>query len=324
MFYIPIMKTLQAEQLTLRSLSSEKRKKIIPLLQYVPNKRLELILKENPDLYFFVEFPDLYFNPEIRTLEQKETKFLELKNSFSNFYPTITVIEEEEPRQLTQHALRLLEKFDKLLIKGKLIDRQGNFKGYNLLSFTALYSCLPLEKVYFMIDFEQVESFEFLDKNISSISSLFKEAQLGFTATVWPPDQTQFEKGIIIFLDNIPFKIWEKYKKVLSFYSDYLTENPLSTVIDEPRPLTIIPYFKLTSLDGEHCFIIRALSKNPEDVKEAAQLAIEEYNFIHEDSCAGCLELKEIADTSNDKIGNPMSRKKLSFVHHLEVISALI
>ena len=318
------MKTLQAEQLALRTLSPEKRNKVKPLLQYVPGKRLKPILEENPYLHFFVEFPNLPFNTKIRTLEQKEAKFLELKNSFSNFYPAITITEEEEPRQLTQHVLKLLKKFDKLLVKGDLIDKQGNLKGYNLLSFTALYSCLPLEKVYFLIDFEQVKDFSFLDKNIPIIRSLFKEAQLGFSATVWPPDQSQFEKGSSIIFDNIPFKIWKKHKNIFNFYSDYLTENPLSPVIEEPKPLTIIPYFKLTSLDGEYCCIIRATSREIVDVKEAAQLAIEQYGFIHEKDCNGCSELQEIADTSNDKIGSPMSRKKLSFAHHLEVISALI
>ncbi len=323
-FYIPIMKTLQAEQLALRSLSPEKKLKIRPLLQYVSNKRLEPILEENPDINFFLEFPPLSFNRDVLTLEIKEETFRSLKTRYSNFTPVISVFEEENPRNLVQHTLRLLKDFGEVLIKTELLGQDRKIDNYKFTCLVALYSCVPLEQTYFLIDFGYVVSSEPFEQYLSVLDYTLQDAQWGFSATIWPPTQKDFEKMKVHYLKNLPFIYYLRVKDKVAFYSDYLTDNLFSPIVEEGRPLTIVPYFKLTSLDGKYGLIVRAESKEAIDVKETAQMAVEEYGFVHDYGCLGCDELKKIADTSTDAVGNPMSRKKLSFVHHLEVISALI
>ena len=325
-FYIPIMKTLQAEQLALRALSPEKKKKLKPILQYVTKnkKRLPEILKESSDIAFFVEFSPLPFNRDILTLKDKKEAFIELKKHHSNFIPVVTITEEETPRSIVQHTLDLLNEFNEVLIKTVIISETNKIDNYKLTCLIALHSCLPLERSHFLLDFEYVISSEPFESHLSFLADILQEARWGITATIWPPTQKQFGKMEIHYLKNWPFIYFLKKKEYFSFYSDYLTDNPLSPIIDEPKPLTIIPYFKLISLDGKRGLIIRATNKETVHVKEAAQLAVNEYGFVHEEGCSGCEDLKNIADVSTDAVGSPMSRKKLSFVHHLEVISALI
>ncbi len=324
-FYIPIMRSLQAEQLAIRSLTSTNRNKIRPLLQYVTDKRLSSILEENQDINFFVEFPQLSFNRDVRTLHDREEKFDELRNEYQNFVPVVTILDEETPRNLVQHTFRLLKKFDSVLIKTEIRDLDGRINNFRLLCIIALYSCLPLDKSYFLIDLGYIKSSEEIQKHFPLLSDILQDAMWGIAGTIWPHIQTEFPKMEVTILKNWPFISFLKKRGFLSFYSDYLTDNPLSPIIDRPQPLTIVPYFKLTSLDGKYGLIVRAINNRDRDsIKEAAQLALSEEGFVHDEGCAGCDELRKIADTSTDALGNPMSRKKLSFVHHLEVISALI
>ena len=329
MLYIPILKSLQAEQLALKNISERARKKIKPLLQYVTDKKTEDIIKDNPDICFFLEFPDLPFNRDVRTLSEKEERFAALKEKFSNFFPVVTITEKANAREIVQHTLQLLGEygFDKALIKAKILDDSGEIDNMQLTKLIALYSCLPLDRSLFLIDFERIQNTEIIFRYLPTVMTYLKGAKVGFTATIWPPSQSTYPKDDMKILDNYPYLAFLSFKDKLCFYSDYLTENPRSAIGSVDFPLTIIPYFKWISLDGEKQVIIRAESSRA-SAKELAAAFIDDLRegFLHNEGCKGCEEFRRVADLSDPEKdrSSPMTRKRAAFVHYIEVIASLI
>lgn len=329
MVYIPVMKALQAEQQALKNLSPRARSKIRPLLQYATGKRTENILSENRDIKFFLECPDLPFNKDLKDTCSKEEFFKRLKEEHSNFSPVVTVTGKDKPRDLVQHALKLLNEFGELLVKVKITDSSQELNDSQLMKLVALYSCLPLENTLFMMDFEKVQNSDVISKKIFPLilNYMSEDARIGFTATIWPPSQSNFPKNELVVLENWPFLAFLELKEKVAFYSDYLTEHPESVTGEVDFPLTIIPYFKWLSLDGERQAIMRAeeFRSSPKELAAEFVESIGE-GFLHDANCKGCEELRSIADLTDleKNKSNPMTRKRAGFIHYIEAIAALI
>jgi len=326
--YIPILRTAQAELGALKELSSSAMDKVMPYLFYRDtsqrtslDKFCEVLLRYER---FFLEFPDHPNNSHFRTPEEQRLKFQDL---IENSFPVIPVISNSEKvkrRDLIQHGLSLYNLANALGIRIRVDN------SHDLYIAAAIYDTVPdPQRLTIFVDFNRVYSKEEILKKFSYYPQFFDEAMITFTGTVWGENQSEFKKGEITKVDNYLFLAWRELNRNLKMpYSDSLTDN-LNSIIpssDETFYLKLIPYFKWLSLDGTDFLVIRAEEDDPALAKEIARDLINSYpHYFHESGvCAGCNDIRRVADPGSESKSNPTTRKKMSFVHHMEVIASLL
>ena len=325
MRYIPILRTALAELWALQSISLDAKKKITPYLFYRDTKQRTSLDKFCEVLTeyekFFLEFPDHPNNNHYRTIDEQLSKFQKL---IQNGYPVIPVVNNSQKvkrRQLVQHGLRLLNLAGNLGIRVRIDNQQ------DIYIAAAIYDASPNpDKLIIFVDFSRLRSKDVVLEKFPRYLKVFEEATVVFTGTVWGKDQREFEKGEISSIDNYLYLAWTELEENIP-YSDTLTDN-LESVIptDETFPGKIIPYFKWISLDGADFLVVRATENVPALAKEIARELKELYpHYFHpKGKCIGCDEISEVADPESNSKSNATTRKKMSFVHHMEVIASLL
>jgi len=324
MSYIPILRTAQAEFSALKSLSKGARKKVIPYLYYRDGKQPtfeEFCNIASEYRNFFLEFPDHPDNRSYKDIDNQFSKFKEIKEKWSNVVPVISNVQKVNRRQLIQHGIKLLKTFDKIGVRIRVDNK------YDMYIAMAIYdfSQNPANLTVF-VDFGRLSSKEDILSKFPFYIESFGESEVVFTGTVWGEDQTEFNKNEVTKVDNYLYLAWSEMREKPKYYSDTLTDN-LNSVISslEKFPFKIIPYFKWTSMDGCDFLVIRAEESKASLAKKIAFILQSSYpDYFHQDNCEGCKEISEIADEGSEKKSNPMTRKKMSFIHHMEVITSVL
>jgi len=322
--YCPILKASQSEKEALMNLSSRAKEKISPILQWVSGKAknwIVIILNDNPDLQFWIEYPEAAINEEVRTCETRIAKFESLRTRFSNFYPVITVNLRDNIRTIVQSVFYLLEKFDKLAVKGSLADE---FYRKTFDVALSLYSSLPeLDKVLFIFDLGHIRpaNIERAIDTIGKILRKFPEANITISMTPFWGSLSEtpgFERGEVKEIENLPYLLWSGEFEAKYIYSDYVTEHSEPTIVSFPNEY---PYFKYLTLDGSRFKVFQSEYKGQNYSGYVAEQLLSIGNLIHPENCWGCEFLKELVTKQTT---SATKRKVASFVHHIEVITSLL
>jgi len=322
--YYPILKASQAEKETLNNLSARAKSKIFPILQWVPGRAknwIEIILEENRDVQFWVEYPETAINEEIRTCEARIKMFGHLRNQHSNFYPVISVNQSDDIRTIVRSVFHLSETFERVAIKGSLTS---NLRGKTLNVSLSLYSSFPeLDKILFIFDFGHVkpENVEEVINDISRILRMFPEANVVISMTPFWGSLSEtpgFERGEVVEIDNLPYLLWNSEFQGRYIYSDYVTEHSEPTIVSFQNKY---PYLKYLTLDGSRFKIFQSEYGGQNYSGYVAEQLLNIRNLIHPDDCWGCKFLNDLIDRQTT---NATKRKVASFVHHIEVITSLL
>jgi len=328
--YIPVLRTAQAELLALQSLSTRAIKKIKPYLIYRDTgERVSLSKFVNviKDVFTnngaFLEFPDHPNNTHYNSVDAQKRKFEELIEAGYNITPVVSGTEKEERRKQVRMAIELLRLKGEVGLKLTLGNKVQTYITYSIYDTSDDPSKLTI-----FIDFGRVRSKDEVLSKFPSYVAAFKGANVVFTGTVWGENQTEFEKGEITKVDNHLLIAWQELEQP-PFYSDALTDNPNSYVpsSEDVKYMKIIPYFKWLALDGRDFLVVRASENKPELAKTIASELLSAYPnyFHHPGMCKGCDEIKEVADPVKVNVkSSPMTRKRMSFAHHMEVIASLL
>jgi len=322
--YHPILKASQAEKEALSNLSAKAAMKISPILQWVPGKAknwIEIILSENHDIEFWVEYPETAINEEIRTCEARVRIFETLRAKYSNFYPVISVNQSDDIRTIVRSVFHLSETFGQVAIKGSLVN---NLREKTISATLSLYSSFPeLDRILFIFDFGHVKpnNMEKVINNISQILRTFLEANIVIAMTPFWGSLSEtpgFERGEVIEIENLPYLLWSNVFRSKYIYSDYVTEHSEPTIVSFQNKY---PYLKYLTLDGNRFKVFQSEYGGQDYSGYVAEQLLNISNLIHSYNCWGCEFLKHLIDKQTT---NATKRKVASFVHHMEVITSLL